>query len=96
MGLGVPFNIASYALLTHMVAHVCDMTPGEFVHVMGDTHVYADHVEALKVQLDREPRDFPELGILREKGGSIDDWKAEDFEVNGYKPHATIAMKMSV
>ncbi|KAH9869064.1 hypothetical protein J1614_008141 [Plenodomus biglobosus] len=96
MGLGVPFNIASYALLTHMLAHVCDLTPGTFTHTMGDAHVYADHVEALKVQLEREPREFPELKINREPGGSIDDWKAEDFEVLGYKPHASIAMKMSV
>ncbi len=96
MGLGVPFNIASYALLTHMLAHVCDLTPGTFTHTMGDAHVYRDHVEALKVQLEREPRDFPTLKIHREVGGSIDGWKAEDFEVIGYKPHATIAMKMSV
>ena len=96
MGLGVPFNIASYALLTHMLAHVCDLTPGTFTHTMGDAHVYADHVEALKVQLEREPREFPELKINRELGGSIDGWKAEDFEIVGYKPHASIAMKMSV
>ncbi|KAI4707213.1 thymidylate synthase [Alternaria sp. Ai002NY15] len=96
MGLGVPFNIASYALLTHMLAHVCDLTPGTFTHTMGDAHVYLDHVEALKVQLEREPRDFPELKINREIGGSIDGWKAEEFEVLGYKPHASIAMKMSV
>ncbi|USP73579.1 Thymidylate synthase [Curvularia clavata] len=96
MGLGVPFNIASYALLTHMLAHVCDLIPGTFTHTMGDAHVYADHVEALKVQLEREPREFPELKINREIGGSIDGWKAEDFEVLGYKPHASIAMKMSV
>ena len=96
MGLGVPFNIASYALLTHMLAHVCDLTPGTFTHTMGDAHVYLDHVEALKVQLKREPRDFPELKINRDIGGSIDGWKAEEFEVLGYKPHASIAMKMSV
>ena len=96
MGLGVPFNIASYALLTHMLAHVCDLTPGEFIHVMGDAHVYLDHVDALKVQLEREPRDFPELGIRREKGGKIDGWSPEDFEVKNYKPHQSIAMKMSV
>jgi thymidylate synthase len=96
MGLGVPFNIASYALLTHMLAHVCDLTPGTFTHTMGDAHVYLDHVDALKIQLEREPRDFPTLKINRETGGSIDGWKAEDFEVIGYKPHASIAMKMSV
>ncbi|MCJ1252022.1 Thymidylate synthase [Trapelia coarctata] len=96
MGLGVPFNIASYALLTHMLAHVCDLTPGTFTHTMGDAHVYMDHVDALKVQLEREPRPFPEMKIRRDAGGSIDGWQAEDFEVIGYKPHQSIAMKMSV
>ncbi|KAI1631169.1 thymidylate synthase/dCMP hydroxymethylase domain-containing protein [Biscogniauxia mediterranea] len=96
MGLGVPFNIASYALLTHMLAHVCDLVPGTFTHVMGDAHVYVDHVDAVRTQLEREPRDFPELEIAREKGGSIDGWKAEDFVVKGYDPHKAIAMKMSV
>ncbi|KAH8900191.1 thymidylate synthase [Thozetella sp. PMI_491] len=96
MGLGVPFNIASYALLTHMIAHVCDLVPGSLTHVMGDAHVYLDHEEALKIQLEREPREFPELEIAREAGGSIDGWKAEDFIVKGYDPHKTIAMKMSV
>ncbi|KAI1176804.1 thymidylate synthase/dCMP hydroxymethylase domain-containing protein [Nemania sp. FL0916] len=96
MGLGVPFNIASYALLTHMLAHVCELVPGSLTHVMGDAHVYCDHVDALKVQLEREPRPFPTLEIAREKGGSIDGWKAEDFVVKDYNPHKTIAMKMSV
>lgn len=96
MGLGVPFNIASYALLTHMLAHVCDLVPGSLTHVMGDAHVYVDHVDALRTQLEREPRDFPELEIRREKGGSIDGWKVEDFVVKGYDPHKSIAMKMSV
>jgi thymidylate synthase len=96
MGLGVPFNIASYALLTHMLANVCDLVPGTFTHTMGDAHVYLDHVEALEVQLERQPRGFPGLEIKREKGGSIDGWALEDFEVVGYKPHKGIAMKMSV
>lgn len=96
MGLGVPFNIASYALLTHMLAHVCELVPGSLTHVMGDAHVYLDHVDALKMQLEREPRNFPGLEITREKGGSIDGWKAEEFVVKGYDPHKTIAMKMSV
>ena len=96
MGLGVPFNIASYALLTHMLAHVCELTPGTFIHTMGDAHVYLDHVDALKIQLERQPRDFPDLEVRREPGGSIDGWKPEDFEVVGYKPHQSIAMKMSV
>ncbi|KAG6023439.1 hypothetical protein E4U19_004360 [Claviceps sp. Clav32 group G5] len=96
MGLGVPFNIASYALLTHMIAHACDLVPGSLTHVMGDAHVYADHEDALNVQLEREPRNFPELEITRDKGCSIDGWKIEDFVVKGYDPHKTIAMKMSV
>ena len=96
MGLGVPFNIVSYALLTNMLAHVCDLVPGTFTHVMGDAHVYVDHVDALKVQLEREPRAFPTLEIKREKGGSIDGWNVEDFIVNGYEPHKGIVMKMSV
>ncbi|KAM7221191.1 Thymidylate synthase/dCMP hydroxymethylase domain containing protein [Rhypophila decipiens] len=97
MGLGVPFNIASYALLTHMLAHVCDLVPGSLTHVMGDAHVYLNHVDALKTQLEREPREFPTLEIVnREKGCSIDGWQAEDFVIKGYNPHKTIAMEMSV
>lgn len=96
MGLGVPFNIASYALLTHMLAHVCHLVPGSLTHVMGDAHVYVDHVDALKEQLTREPREFPELEISRQTGGSIDGWKAEEFIVKGYNPHKSIPMKMSV
>ncbi|KAF7597185.1 Thymidylate synthase [Aspergillus hancockii] len=96
MGLGVPFNIASYALLTHMLAHVCDLVPGSLTHVMGDAHVYRDHVDALQTQLEREPRAFPELEITRSRGGSIDGWKVEDFVIKGYDPHKSIAMKMSV
>ncbi|KAJ2900596.1 hypothetical protein MKZ38_002392 [Zalerion maritima] len=96
MGLGVPFNIASYALLTHMIARACDLDPGTFTHVMGDAHVYADHVGALETQLEREPRDFPTLEMKKEAGCSIDGWKADDFAVHGYNPHKGIAMKMSV
>ncbi|KAI9744322.1 MAG: Thymidylate synthase [Claussenomyces sp. TS43310] len=96
MGLGIPFNIASYALLTHVLAHVCDLIPSSLIHVLGDAHVYLDHVDALRIQLEREPRAFPELEITREKGGSIDGWKAEDFVIKGYDPHKSIAMKMSV
>jgi len=97
MGLGVPFNIASYALLTHMLAHACNLHPGTLIHTMGDAHVYLDHVEALEEQLKREPREFPELEITRPRGErSIDGWKAEEFVVKGYKPHGGIKMKMSV
>lgn len=97
MGLGVPFNIASYSLLTHMIARCCDLVPGSLTHVMGDAHVYVDHVDALRVQLTREPREFPRLEIPnRAPGCDIDGWQVEDFVVKGYDPHKTIAMKMSV
>ncbi|KAI8148066.1 thymidylate synthase [Fennellomyces sp. T-0311] len=95
MGLGVPFNIASYALLTRMIAHVTDLDPGEFIHTLGDTHVYVDHIEALKQQLEREPRPFPKLRINRAID-SIDDFTMEDFVIEGYTPHGKIDMKMSV
>lgn len=98
MGLGVPFNIASYALLTHMLAFACDLVPGELIHTMGDAHVYLDHVDALKEQLQREPREFPTLNIKRDDRGSgeMDGWKLEELEVVGYRPHGGIKMKMSV
>ena len=95
MGLGVPFNIASYALLTYMIAMVVDMQPGDFIHVMGDAHVYSNHVDALKEQLSRTPRDFPKLKILRNVT-SIDDFKFEDFKVEEYDPYDPIKMKMAV
>ncbi|EPQ54964.1 thymidylate synthase [Gloeophyllum trabeum ATCC 11539] len=95
LGLGIPFNIASYALLTHMVAHVTHTEPHELVIQLGDAHVYKDHVDALKVQLEREPRPFPKLRWRREVQ-SIDDFVAEDVIVEGYDPYPSIAMKMSV
>ena len=98
MGLGVPFNIASYAELTHMLCHACDLVPGELIHTMGDAHVYLDHVEALKEQLTREPREFPTLRIDRQDRGegNMDGWKVEEFVVEGYRPHQGVKMKMSV
>lgn len=95
LGLGIPFNIASYALLTHMVAHVTDTEPHELIIQLGDAHVYKDHVEALEAQLKRGPRTFPKLKWKR-KVESINDFESEDFIVEGYNPHPTIAMKMSV
>mmetsp|Transcript_12921 Transcript_12921/g.38885 ORF Transcript_12921/g.38885 Transcript_12921/m.38885 type:complete len:166 (+) Transcript_12921:75-572(+) len=95
MGLGVPFNIASYALLTVMVAHVCGLKPGDFVHTLGDAHVYSNHVEPLKQQLERTPRPYPKLTIKRDVK-SIDDFTMDDFELTGYKPHPKIAMEMAV
>jgi len=95
VGLGVPFNIASYAALTRMIAQVCGLRPGEFVHMMGDTHVYSNHVEPLKEQLKNAPRHFPMLRINPDKM-DIDSFTAEDFELVGYSPHKKIEMKMAV
>lgn len=95
VGLGVPFNIASYALLTRMVAQVTGLRPGEFVHVMGDTHVYANHVEPLQEQLNNTPRHLPVLRLNPAKT-DIDSFTFEDFELQYYTPHATIKMKMAV
>merc|ERR1712073_66435 len=104
MGLGVPFNIASdhfsflstsYALLTHMIAHVTDLKPGEFVHTLGDTHVYLNHVEPLKEQLKRDPKPFPKL-VIKRKVENIEDFTIEDIEVQGYDPHPKITMEMAV
>jgi dihydrofolate reductase/thymidylate synthase len=95
MGLGVPFNIASYSLLTCMIAQVCDLKPGDFVHVCGDTHVYSNHVEPLEKQLVCEPRPFPILKINPDKK-DIDSFVFEDFEIVGYDPHPKIEMKMAV
>lgn len=95
MGLGVPFNIASYSLLTHMIAHITKLKPGEFIHTIGDTHVYVNHIEPLKEQLKREPREFPKLKILIERD-NIDDFCFDDFQLLDYNPHSSIFMKMAV
>ncbi|XP_050362677.1 thymidylate synthase [Nymphalis io] len=95
MGLGVPFNIASYALLTHMIAHVTNLQASEFIHTTGDTHVYLNHIEPLKIQLERQPRPFPTLEFAR-KIESIDDFKYEDFVIKNYNPCPKIEMEMAV
>ncbi|RID72240.1 hypothetical protein BRARA_C04141 [Brassica rapa] len=92
MSLGVPFNIASYSLLTCMLAHVCDLVPGDFVHVIGDAHVYRTHVRPLQEQLQNPPKPFP---INAEKK-DIDSFVADDFDLIGYEPHKKIEMKMAV
>lgn len=97
MGLGVPFNIASYALLTHLMAHVTGRKPGELIHTLGDAHVYLNHIEPLKEQLERTPRPFPKLYIRDPQGDkTIDDFCYDDFTVVGYHPHKAISMKMAV
>jgi len=93
--LGVPFNIASYALLTLMVAHVCDLEPGEFVHTFGDTHIYMNHLEQVKLQLTRDPKPLPQMKINPEVK-SIFDFKYEDFELVNYEAHPHIKGVVSV
>ncbi|GAA5872092.1 hypothetical protein JCM16303_000973 [Sporobolomyces ruberrimus] len=98
LGLGVPFNIASYALLTHMIALVTDTIPHEFILQIGDAHVYLDHVGALQTQLERTPYEFPAFEWKRSKEeiADIDGFELGDFKVVGYKSHESIPMKMSV
>lgn len=93
--LGVPFNIASYALLTKMVAQVCDLEEGEFIHTFGDVHLYNNHLEQAYLQLEREPRKLPEMKI-NPAVKSIFDFKYEDFELVGYDPHPHIKAAVSV
>jgi len=95
MGLGVPFNIASYSLLTYMMAQVCGLQPGEFIHTLGNAHVYENHVEPLKTQLARTPRPFPILKVNPDVK-DIDGFQASDFELVAYSPHGTIKMDMAV
>lgn len=94
-GLGMPFNIASYALLTHIVAHITGLQVGELIISTGDTHVYLNHIEALQQQLEREPYSFPILNIkcnIKE----IDDYQFEDFELINYRSHPAIKMEMAI
>ena len=95
IGLGIPFNIASYSFLTHLLAKHCDLEAGEFVHFIGNAHIYDDHIEPLKIQLKNEPYEFPNL-VINEKRENINDYKVEDFEVNNYNFHNIIKMDMRV
>lgn len=93
--LGVPFNIASYALLTLMIAQVCDLKPKEFVHTFGDLHLYANHLEQAKVQLSRKPLNPPQMKI-NPAVKDINNFKFDDFELIGYKPHPAIKAPIAV
>jgi thymidylate synthase len=93
--LGVPFNIASYALLTMMIAQVCNLEPGEFIHTFGDAHLYSNHMEQAKLQLSRQPRTLPTMKINPDVD-NIFDFKFEDFELVGYDPHPHIKGKVAV
>ena len=93
--LGVPFNIASYALFTEMIAHVCGYKAGEFVHTFGDAHIYNNHMEQLELQISRKPRSLPILKIKR-RVTNIFDFQFEDFEILNYDPHPHIKGKVAV
>ncbi len=93
--LGVPFNIASYALLTMMIAQVCDLQPGDFVHTLGDTHLYLNHLEQVQRQLDREPYPLPRM-VLNPAVNSIFDFRYEDFILENYQSHRLIKAPIAV
>ena len=93
MALGVPFNIASYALLMTMFAQECNLVPGVLTHTLGDAHIYLNHVDGIKTQLERTPGDLPRLELPRK---NVLDYKFADFKLTGYKPAAFIKFPIAV
>ena len=94
MGLGVPFNIASYSILTRIIARECGLKPGEFIHCIGDTHIYLNHSEAIRLQLTRKPNTFPLLYI--DDNIEMNDLEYKHFKILGYNPYSSIKMEMAV
>jgi dihydrofolate reductase/thymidylate synthase len=95
LGLGVPFNIAYYSLLTYMIAQVCGLEPGEFIHTTGDTHVYNNHIEPLQNQLERQPNPFPILK-LNPDIKDIEAFTVDDIKLIGYVSHSRINMPLAI
>jgi thymidylate synthase len=93
--LGAPFNIASYSLLTHMLAHICKLKVGKLIYTIGDAHIYENHIEQVKEQLKRIPREFPTLKII-DSPEKIEDFRLENFVIEGYNPYPIIKAEMAV